>query len=52
MLAQGREGSPERMRWGTLTQQDRDLDDAIAAALHSTNTDPDKLAEDHGGWPS
>jgi hypothetical protein len=33
MLAQGREVAPERMAWDTLTQQDRDLDERIAARL-------------------
>jgi hypothetical protein len=46
MLAQGREVAPERMAWDTLTQQDRDLDDGIAAAL-SGSSDPEA-----GGLPS
>jgi hypothetical protein len=33
MLRQGREVAPERMAWETLTQQDRELDDWIAARL-------------------
>lgn len=33
MLAQGRAVAPERMAWDTLDQQDRDLDDGIAARL-------------------
>lgn len=33
MLAQGRSVTQERMKWETLSQQDRDLDDGIAAML-------------------
>ena len=45
MLAQGREVAPERMRWETLSEQDRELDDGIAAALHAVTGPEEGLRE-------
>ena len=43
MLAQGRSVSHSRMHWHTLTQEDRDLDDSIAAAARAV---PSRLGRD------
>jgi len=45
MLAQGREVAPERMRWETLSEQDRELDDGIAAALHAVTGPEEGLTD-------